>query len=472
MNKNIKKFIASLLVFSLSLNFILFDTYAVKKDDEKSYGEVLKMIGIIKGAKDGDLMARKTLSREELVAIINRLYRSEDYINKLENSNVDDKILTRYEKFIPPKTPSFKDVPKSHWAYKDIEFAKAEGITKGISNDKFGLGQSLNANQAALFLLRLLGYKEKIFDQKIEYKNAYYTAYQMIGIHGDNVIYENDALMRTDAFQMIYNAIIGIDKRGKQYLFSTYSEYDTNSAYVSDLLENNLSPVPDYIDKKVQEKGIKPMPNYNTSGYLEESLNTLKTNDFTKKLALPDHDTIKEYLYSVYHQKPRISKFYTNAYAISKVIYNHNLFIGFLDKLRSEKMEEINIEEIKKNKLVLFDDFINMENFKFSPFKKKDDNREIKGDYSAFHLLFDKREIYNEYYDVNEKGKKEINKMKLEIKKIFSNKSRNKFLITIRVADDEFQKIDVFFAFEIDKSRKKIINAFSNTPSGFALLKK
>ncbi len=55
-----------------------------------------------------------------------------------------------------PDIPTFKDVPKSHWAYPYVEAAYRAGIISGISNDLFGAGQLCTREQMAAMFVRSL----------------------------------------------------------------------------------------------------------------------------------------------------------------------------------------------------------------------------------------------------------------------------------------------------------------------------
>lgn len=57
-----------------------------------------------------------------------------------------------------PKSHPFKDVPK--WADGYISYAYAEGLSKGISETKFGANELANSDMYLTFMLRALGYTE------------------------------------------------------------------------------------------------------------------------------------------------------------------------------------------------------------------------------------------------------------------------------------------------------------------------
>ncbi len=55
-----------------------------------------------------------------------------------------------------PRTPSFLDVPRSHWAYEHIEYAKANGIVAGYSGVAFHPDLTVNRAQMAVYIARAL----------------------------------------------------------------------------------------------------------------------------------------------------------------------------------------------------------------------------------------------------------------------------------------------------------------------------
>jgi hypothetical protein len=66
-------------------------------------------------------------------------------------------ILVRAAKLpiLVPDQPSFQDVPKTHWAFSEIETAKANQIMNGINTLTFGSGQTVPREQVAVILARL-----------------------------------------------------------------------------------------------------------------------------------------------------------------------------------------------------------------------------------------------------------------------------------------------------------------------------
>lgn len=236
-----KRFTALLLIFALLLG----TTIVSATDDTElmTYGELLKLSGLIQGTSKG-LEEDKTITREEFVTILARL--------SMDKAG--------YTSFVPPAKSSFTDVSPSHWAYKNIEYAKATGITTGIGNNKFGLGQNISYRQAVIFLTRALG-------------------------HSTEGIYAGDVLSTIASTYGIYYYAFGTElelilTRGQVFaLLAVTLKEPTAEKYGSDTLYNALNfnavlPSEDFIDmyyslnisiphkQGLQYYSIKPVVDY------------------------------------------------------------------------------------------------------------------------------------------------------------------------------------------------------------------
>ena len=58
--------------------------------------------------------------------------------------------------FTPPATPSFKDVPKAHPFYKQIEWLVSKGIANGYGDDTFRPSLAMTRQAVAAFLYRMV----------------------------------------------------------------------------------------------------------------------------------------------------------------------------------------------------------------------------------------------------------------------------------------------------------------------------
>lgn len=56
-----------------------------------------------------------------------------------------------------PPTPTFSDIPATHYSYKFVEAAVKAGLIKGQGNGEFGLGENLSRQDMAVLFIRALG---------------------------------------------------------------------------------------------------------------------------------------------------------------------------------------------------------------------------------------------------------------------------------------------------------------------------
>lgn len=186
----------------------------VKEEPKNTYGRILNQIGLIQG-KSGitGLAPKDKLNRQEMITILNRL--SEDN--------------AEFQSFVPPEYPTFTDVPKTNWAYKNVEFAYAKGITKGLEDASFGYNQPVDAKQAALFLSRTIGYYNDIIgNTKVEYHRAYDTISNLLNINSSSKLNNNSILLRADAFEMMFKSLLTRNPEGEVYYNSILDQEKIN----------------------------------------------------------------------------------------------------------------------------------------------------------------------------------------------------------------------------------------------------
>ena len=92
---------------------------------------------ITAGVGNGRFGIGETLTREQLVTFLCRAYQPG------ECQNPDHQASN-----------TFTDVPEGHWAHSSIEWAANQGITTGVGNNRFGMGQELTRQQMVTFLYR------------------------------------------------------------------------------------------------------------------------------------------------------------------------------------------------------------------------------------------------------------------------------------------------------------------------------
>lgn len=176
-----KRIVVFLMVFSLMFHVLPFPSSAATPYEQA--GEFLKEFSILKGDADGDLKPFHDLTREESLAILLRM------LNEEKNALA----------FTP--SADFKDVPGDHWAIRYISYAKAKGLTKGISAQMFGLKQNVTTKQFTTFMLRALNYSADWSKEDIMKKA------QDLGLLKGSVAKENEKIKRGEAFIIMKNTL-------------------------------------------------------------------------------------------------------------------------------------------------------------------------------------------------------------------------------------------------------------------------
>ncbi len=178
-----KKFLFLCCFLMTSFLFVL----TVSAENEKTYGQILYDLGIISGS-NGEIKEADEITREEMTAILVRLSES----------------LDADKNFKLPEKPTFFDVPANHWAYRYVELAYHKGLTSGIGEHEFGLGQKITYNQAALLLIRGLGYDTA----DIYYPTAAKQIAVQYGLRLANVVDGTTNLIRGQVFELLAKTLL------------------------------------------------------------------------------------------------------------------------------------------------------------------------------------------------------------------------------------------------------------------------
>lgn len=110
-------------------------------DINNSYAKdaILKLVdaGVINGKGNGTFDPTGNISRQDFAIILAKAL------------NLDTNVITN--------TPTFSDVPTSHYSYKYVEAAAKAKLIQGQGNGNFGLGQNLSRQDMAVLFVRALG---------------------------------------------------------------------------------------------------------------------------------------------------------------------------------------------------------------------------------------------------------------------------------------------------------------------------
>jgi hypothetical protein len=139
-----KKVLSFVLVLSIIASLFIFYSSAETVQNLDAANK-LKTLNLFLGSNLG-FELDKDFTREQSVVMVLRLQALE------KNAKAETEKST------------FTDVPASHWANCYISYAEKTGLTKGIGNGKFGLGNKVTANEYITYVLRALGYDDTYGD--------------------------------------------------------------------------------------------------------------------------------------------------------------------------------------------------------------------------------------------------------------------------------------------------------------------
>lgn len=103
-----------------------------------AYKEIGKLVelGIVKGYPDGTFKPENSVTRAEFATMV---------------------VLAKKLTLVSPATPTFKDVPTSHWAFKYVETAVKAGYLKGYPDGTFGPSKNITRQEIAAVMVNVLG---------------------------------------------------------------------------------------------------------------------------------------------------------------------------------------------------------------------------------------------------------------------------------------------------------------------------
>ncbi|MDT3698318.1 MAG: S-layer homology domain-containing protein [Thermincola sp.] len=155
--------------------------------------------------------------------------------------------------------PAFKDLPSTHWAYKDVSYMVSKQIVSGLGDGKFGTDNPARRSELAVMLVKALNLP--VTDEKSEFKDVpeshwaykYITAAQKAGIISGfpgGYFKPNDYVTRGQVAAMLAKAY-ALPRTGETAEFSdvpqTYWAYDV----IQKLADN-------YISKGYEDKTFRP----------------------------------------------------------------------------------------------------------------------------------------------------------------------------------------------------------------------
>ena len=187
--RNLKRALSLALASVMLLGMMVVGTGAsyadVTSEDNKEAIEVLQTIGVMVGDNNGNFNPDAMVTREQMAVIM---------------CNLLDYTVSTYK-----GTTKFTDV--SSWALPYVEACYTNGIIAGYSETQFGGNDSVTTSQAALMILKALGY----FQERGDFGSDWVVSTIRVGAQAelfdgvDNGA--NEALTRNDVAQIVLNAL-------------------------------------------------------------------------------------------------------------------------------------------------------------------------------------------------------------------------------------------------------------------------
>ena len=148
--------------------------------------EVMKAVSVMVGDENGNFNPDKNVTRAEMAVVMANL------------------LDLQVEDFVGASIP-FTDVPE--WAHAYVAACYADGITGGISATQYGSNHSVTATQAALMLLKALGYFQYSSDFGTDWQVATIKQASNVGLFEGIDSARNAAMTRNEVAQIALNAL-------------------------------------------------------------------------------------------------------------------------------------------------------------------------------------------------------------------------------------------------------------------------
>ena len=222
--RNLKRALSLALASVMLLGMMVVGTSAsyadVTSKQNKEAIEVAQAVGVMVGDDKGNFNPDAKVTRVEMAVVMSNLL----------NLKVND--------FKAAKT-EFTDVPA--WAAPYVAACKADGIIAGYSATYFGANDTVTAAQAALMVMKALGYFQYAADFGDSWQLATVKQASKIDLYDGIDANANTALTRNDVAQLVLNALeatmVETDGNGGTTIKGDGFEITTGSTKYVDVLK-------------------------------------------------------------------------------------------------------------------------------------------------------------------------------------------------------------------------------------------
>ena len=187
--RNLKRALSLALATIMTMGLMVVGTGAsyqdVKATDNVEAIEVLQAVGIMTGDENGDFNPDANVTRNEIAVVMSNLL------------NLD------YDYY--RGTNPFVDVPD--WAAPYVAACAAEGVVAGIGNNMYGGSNNVTAAQAALMIMKALGYFQYQADFDNDWQIATIRQASYINLFDNINANAETALTRNQIAQLVLNGL-------------------------------------------------------------------------------------------------------------------------------------------------------------------------------------------------------------------------------------------------------------------------
>ena len=188
--RNLKRALSLALASVMLLGMMVVGTGASYADVTSKHNqeaiEVMQAVGVMSGDDKGNFNPDQKVTRGEMAVVMANLL----------NLNVKD--------FIGAKTP-FTDVPE--WAVPYVAACYADGITAGISATQYGFNYEVTTAQAALMMMKALGYFQLAKDFGSDWQVATVKQGSKINLFDGIAAGASTAMTRNEVAQIALNTL-------------------------------------------------------------------------------------------------------------------------------------------------------------------------------------------------------------------------------------------------------------------------
>ena len=304
--RNLKRALSLAMASVMLMGMTVTGVGASYKDVEKSNNnreaiEVLQSVGIMIGDKNGNFNPEQKVTRNEMAVVMSN--------------------LMAYNVATYKDTAPFTDVPE--WAEPYVAACYTNGITSGTSAKTFSGDEPVTTAQAALMVMKALGYFQYKSDFKDEWQLATISQGNKIDLFEDVESPVREAMTRSDVARLVLNAL----EAGTVEAEKTNSDITVGDITISgSVVYKYITSGRDYA-KSINDRLVTNNDGTHSSGSIVELGEKLYQGDLQKKNSYKAYDDFGRPANVWTYKSKEIGTYAEKAqYTYTKAISNKDLY--------------------------------------------------------------------------------------------------------------------------------------------------